>query len=325
MIRHEKRLSRAFGIGLLLTGFVLIKPVEATNWPERTVRIITSGSGASSDAVARTLADGLSKRWDKPVVVENRAGADHILAVQELLNSGDGHTLLFVTHSAFTVNPLLHAKLPYDPVNIGPISLAVEDFLSVAAAPSLQVKSLKDLVSLARAKPAELNFFSVPGSPYLAFLAFQKRADIAMTFVPYRTVVPAIADLSEGRIQLAVMPLAAVLGQVKADKLKLLAVTNSLRSPAAPDAPTVAEAGFPDFTFGGLLGLFGPKSMAPELRERIASEVQGILRQPEVKQRLTILRTRGARYQCRRVRRDPRRAAREMGVDRPRARHKTCL
>ena len=102
-----------------------------------------------------------SKRWNKPVVVENRAGADHILAVQELLNSDDGHTLLFVTHSAFTVNPLLHAKLPYDLMDVGPISLAVEDFLSVAAAPSLQVKSLKDLVSLARAKPAELNFFGV--------------------------------------------------------------------------------------------------------------------------------------------------------------------
>ena len=224
------------------------------------------------------------------MVVENRAGADHILAVQEFLNSRDGHTLLFVTHSAFTVNPLLHAKLPYDPVtDVAPISLAVEDFLCVVAAPPLQANSLKDLVTLARAKPAELNFFSVPGSPYLAFLAFQKRADIAMTFVPYRTVVPAIADLSEGRIQLAVLPLAAVVGQVKAGKVTLLAVTNAVRSPAAPDAPTAAESGFPDFTFGGLLGLFGPKSMTTELRERIALEVQAILRQPEVKERLTNL------------------------------------
>lgn len=224
------------------------------------------------------------------MVVENRAGADHILAVQEFLNSRDGHTLLFVTHSAFTVNPLLHAKLPYDPVkDVAPISLAVEDFLCVVAAPSLPVKSLGDFVSLARTKPAELNFFAVPGSPYLAFLAFQKRADITTTFVSYRTAVPAIADLSEGRIQLAVLPLASVVGQVQAGKLNLLAVTNPVRSPAVPEAPTVAEAGFPDFTLGGLLGLFGPQSMASELRERIASEVQAILHQQETKQRLTNL------------------------------------
>jgi tripartite-type tricarboxylate transporter receptor subunit TctC len=290
MTKHGSLPRRAFGIGLLLAGLALVTPVEAASWPQRTVRIITSGAGASSDAVARALADGLSKRWNKPVVVENRAGADHILAIQELVNSSDGHTLLFVTHSAFTVNPLLHAKLPYDPVHdVAPISLAVEDFLCVVAAPALLVNSLKDLVAVARTKPAELNYFAVPGSPHLAFLAFQKRADIAMTFVSYRTVVPAIADLSEGRIQLAVMPLAAALGQVKAGKLRLLAVTNSVRSPAAPEAPTAAEVGFPDFTFGGLLGLFAPKSMASEMRERIASEVKTILGQPEVNERLTNL------------------------------------
>jgi tripartite-type tricarboxylate transporter receptor subunit TctC len=289
MIKHNK-LARACATGLLLASLALITPVEASSWPERTVRIITSGTGASSDAVARTLADGLSKRWNRPVIVEGRAGADHILAVQEFLNSRDGHTLLFVTHSAFTVNPLLHAKLPYDPVkDVAPISLAVEDFLCVVAARSLPVKSLGDFVSLARTKPTELNFFAVPGSPYLAFLAFQKRADITTTFVSYRTAVPAIADLSEGRIQLAVLPLASVVGQVQAGKLNLLAVTNPVRSPAVPEAPTVAEAGFPDFTLGGLLGLFGPHSMASDLRERIASEVRAILHQEDVKQRLTNL------------------------------------
>jgi tripartite-type tricarboxylate transporter receptor subunit TctC len=265
-------------------------PIEAASWPERTVRIVTGGAGASSDATARTVAEGLAKLWSKAVIVENRAGADHILAVQEFLNSRDGHTLLFGTHSMFTVNPLLHAKLPYDPVHdVSAISLVVEDFLCVVTAPSLSINSLKELVPLARGKPGELNFFAVPGSPYLAFLAFQKRAGTAMTFVPYRTVAPALADLAEGRIQLAVLPLAAVLGQARAGKVKLLAVTNAVRSPAAPDAPTVAEAGFPDFTFGGLLGLYGPKHMTSELRERIASQVQALLREPDVKQRLTNL------------------------------------
>jgi tripartite-type tricarboxylate transporter receptor subunit TctC len=131
-----------------------------------------------------------------------------------------------------------------------------------------------------------LNVFAVPGSPHLAFLAFQHRTGIETTFVPYSNQTSAISDLSEGRIQIAVMPLAAVLGQVRAGRIKLLAVTNSVRSPAAPDAHTVADAGFPDFTFGGLLGLFAPKETMVELRERIASDVRAVLEEAEVKQRL---------------------------------------
>jgi len=288
MTRSVKRLSRAVSTGLLLAS--LATPVEAAGWPERTVRIIVPGNaGSSPDAVARTLADMLAKRWKQPVVVENRPGADGIIATRGFLEIRDGHALLFTTHSTVTVVPLLNEKLPYDPVrDVVPISLAAEDFLIIVVSPSLPVNSLTEFVTLARARPKTLNFFAAFGAPYLSYLAFQKREGFETTFVPYRTG-GSLTDLSEGRIHVGVLPIAFALGQVRDGRIKPLAVTNEVRSPAAPEVPTVAEARYPDLTFGGLLGLFGPKEMAPDVRERIAADVRAILNEPEVNQRLTNL------------------------------------
>ena len=153
-------------------------------WPGRTVRIITGSAGGPPDAVARTLADAFTKRWKQPVIVENRPGADFIIAVTGLLEAQDGHTLMFAPISVLTTNPLLHGTLPYDPERgFAPISLAVEDLLCVAAAPSLGVNSLSELVKLAASKPGELNAYALlgeltwhglpsrsgPGSPPLSF------------------------------------------------------------------------------------------------------------------------------------------------------------
>jgi tripartite-type tricarboxylate transporter receptor subunit TctC len=268
---------------------MLIAPAEGANWPQQTVRILTTApSGSSSDTVARTLADVLAKRWKQAVVVENRPGADGIIAAQGFVEARDGHTLLFTTHSTLTVNPILHENLPYDPVrDFAPVSLAVEDFLCVVAAPSLPANSLRELVELARAKAGDLSAYAVPGSPFLSMLAFQKRAGISMTFVTYRNAGQAVTDLSQGRIHVALLPLALVLGQASTNKVKLLAVTNAQRSPAAAEIPTVAETGYPDLTFGGLLGLFGPKDMPGDLRERLSVEIRTVLAEPMVKERLT--------------------------------------
>jgi tripartite-type tricarboxylate transporter receptor subunit TctC len=193
---------------------------------------------------------------------------------------------LLAPQGVLTVNPLLHGILPYDPErDFAPVSLAAEDFLCVAAAPSLGVNSLSELVKLAASKPSALNAYTVPGGPYLAWLAFQKRAGISTTFVPYKAPSGAVIDLSAGRIHVAVMPLGLVRGQAEAGSVKVLAVTSAVRAEAAPEIPTAAEAGYPDLTVGGLLGLFGSKDMAPALQERIASEMHDILKEPEVKKR----------------------------------------
>src|SRR5262245_48138142 len=288
MSKH--RLARLCAAGVLLVGCgIAAGPASSGNWPERSVRIVTPfGPGISPDVAARTLADALGKRWKQSVVVENRPGADTMLGTQAFVEMRDDHALLFTTHSTFTVVPLLRAKVPYAAAgDVKPISLAVEDFLTVAANRTLPVASLSGFVNLAREKPTKLNFFAAPGAPYLAYLAFQKRAGIETTFVAYNSPVNAISDLSEGRIDLAVMPLASVLGAMQAGKVKLLAVTNAERTSAVPDVPTVGQSGYPDFTFGGFLGLFSPKDMPTDLRERIAADVHAVLKESDIQQRLT--------------------------------------
>jgi tripartite-type tricarboxylate transporter receptor subunit TctC len=280
--------SHLLTAGVLVAVFGVTEPAWSENWPERTVRIVTPfNPGISVDVAARTLADALAKQWKQPVVVENRPGADTMIGTQAFLDMRDNHALLFTTHSTFTVIPLLRAKVSYETADVRPISLAVEDFLGVVASPKLEIGSLPQFVAMARENPTKLNFYAVPGAPYLAYLAFQKRAGFATTFVAYNSPVSAVSDLSEGRIHVAVMPLASVLGAVQAGKVKLLAVTNATRSPAAPDVPTVVEAGYPDFAFGGFLGLFGAKDMPADLCERVASQVRLVLNEPEIQNRLT--------------------------------------
>ena len=286
----KPHLSRLLVASVLIAGLGTFAELAFCQvWPERTVRIITPFSaGISVDVAARTLADALAKKWKQSVVVENRPGADTMLGTQAFVDARDDHAVLFTTHSTFTVVPLLRAKVPYDPVgDVRPISLAAEDFLSVVVTPKLEIGTLSQLVNQARETPDKLNFYAVPGAPYLAYLAFQNWAGITTTFVPYNNPVSAISDLSEGRIHIGVLPLASVLGAVQAGKIKLLAVTNAIRSPAAPNVPTVAEAGYPDFTFGGYLGLFGSKDMSRHLQERVASEVRVVLEDPTVQTRLT--------------------------------------
>jgi tripartite-type tricarboxylate transporter receptor subunit TctC len=289
-ITSTRRLSHVFAASVLLGGAITLPATSfAGDWPQQTVRIINGplAAGSSIDATARVLAEDLSKRWKQSVVVDTRPGADGIIAAKALLEARDGHTLLFTTHSIFTVVPLLRQPIPYDPKeDFVPISLGVDDFLALAVAPLLHINSLHELVEIAKQRPTELNYYAVPGAPYLGYLAFQKGAGIETTFVPYANQTNAIADLSEGRLQIAVLPLASIVGLAKAGKIKLLAVLNEQRSPSVADVATMAETGYPGFFSGGLLGMFGPKDMPIDLRERIAADMADVLSRPDVKERL---------------------------------------
>ena len=267
-----------------------------------------------------------AKRWKQSVVVENRPGADTMLGTQAFRDARDDHVLLFTTHSTFTVMPLLHAKVPYDPIgDVKPISLVVEDFLGVVVTPELEIGSLSRNW-LASRNTRKLNFYAAPGAPYLAYLAFQKRAGMATTFVAYnKNPGWVISDLSEGRIHIAVLPLASVLGAVHAGKIKLLAVTNAIHTPAAPNVPTVARSGYPDFTFGGFLGLFASKDMPKHLQEQIASEVKVILDEPENSDPTDKRRTHHARDDTGRIYNTDGRAAHEMVHDRSRTQYRAAV
>jgi tripartite-type tricarboxylate transporter receptor subunit TctC len=287
LLRHVRRFSAAIAV-----VFMMIHPDGAAlagTWPERVVRIMTPGApGSSIDLAARLFAEQLATRWGQPVIIDNRPGADGILAVQAFLHANDPHILLFAFPGVVTVVPLLHATIPYDPVrDLAPITSTAYDYLGVAVTPSLPVSTLDDLVTFAKSRPGSLNWAAAAGAPYLTFLEFQRRAGLAMTYVSYRSAGQALPDLMAGQIHVAVMPLASALPLARDGRIKLLAVTTPERSAVAPDLMTASEAGHPELTVEARLGLFGPKSMPIELRERIAADVRSIASDAAILQRLS--------------------------------------
>lgn len=263
-------------------------PPNPGAWPERPVRLICAGApGSSPDIAARLYAERLAGRWDRAVPVESRPGADGTLAVAHLLAQRDGHALLFTFIAALTVAPLLHDRLPFDPVgDLAPICSGAGDFAAIVAPPSLPVHTLAELVALARSQPGALNWAAGAGDIYMSFLGFVRRNGLDMHYVAYRAPAPALQDLADARIHALMLPLAAALPQARAGRLRMLAVANPSRSPAAPEVPTAAEAGFPELAFEGRLGFFGPRSMPAELRDRIAADVRAVAAEPGFGERL---------------------------------------
>ena len=220
---------------LIAAALVQGVPASAANWPERVVKfLLPAGAGSSVDVAARLFAERLSERWARPIVVENRPGADGILAVQSFLQANDDHTLLFTFPGVVTVTSLLHERLPYDPVNdLLPITSVAQDFLTVAITAALPASPLDDLVKLLRTRPGELNWAAAPGAPYLTFLEFQRRNGVKLAYVPYFSTILALPDLVNGQIHVLAAPLSQALPLARDGKLKLLAVTTPRRPPAS--------------------------------------------------------------------------------------------
>lgn len=257
---------------------------HADAWPQHNVRIITPfPSGTGGDIAARLFAEKLAARWGKPVIIENKPGADGILAVGAFVGANDDHTLLFTNGGPFTSNPFSHDKLPYDAARDAvPISSASEAVISLAVPASLEIGSLTDFVKFAAAQPGKLNWGATPGALDYIVPGFLEAAGLRMTHVAYRGIAPALQDLAEGRIQLYVSALATQLPLIQSGKARVLAVTNRERSVLVPNVPTTAEAGFPNLTFDAFLGFFGPQSMSAELRERISADVRAVGTDPAV-------------------------------------------
>lgn len=275
-------------LALVLMGSLAAPQAGWAAWPERTVRVVVpSPPGGAIDLAARLYAERLAAGWKVPVVVDNRPGADGILAAQAVVNARDDHTLLFSFPGIVTVVPLLHDNLPYDPAtDLVPISAAASDSLAVAAGPSISATNLDDLLSLAQARPMALNWTAAPGAPYLTFLDFQKKARVEMTFVSYRSPTSALPDLIAGQIQVLVAPLGSVLPPLREKRLKALAITTAQRSPSLPEVPTAAEQGHPELTIEARLGFFGSKALDTNLRDRIAADVRRVAEDGTMKDRL---------------------------------------
>lgn len=272
-------LARAMGIlATFLAALLFATAAQTQAWPQRTVRfIVPLGAGSATDISARLVAERLQQRWGQPVVIENRPGGDGFVAITTFLAANDDHTLLFAGMGTFTAHPYLHEKLPYDRNDIIPVAGVSNIVVAVAVPEPLKVGSLPELVTLARAQPGKLNAAAVPGITDFIMTAFLKTTGLDMARVPYRDINQSLGDLGEGRIQVAMLSLSMVQPQVQAGRAKLLAVTSRNRVPSLPDVPTVAEAGYPVLELEGLVGLYGPRTMPTELRERIAGDIRAVV------------------------------------------------
>ena len=273
----------------LLACVLGIVPALAQNWPQRPVKIVlTLGPGSGTDIGMRLLADRLPKRWNQPVVIENRPGGDGLVAISAFLGANDDHVLLGAPVSSFTAHPYVVPNLPYKQSDLAPIARGWNVIIVIAVPASLPVNSLKDLVEMAKAQPGKLNWAGTTGAIDFLFAGFLKKHNLNMARVPYRNPQDAANDLATERIQICEASLATLRPQLEAGKIKLLAVTNSTRAPSHSTLPTTKEAGYPELTLDGLVGLFGPQSMPLALRERIAADIKEAAKDPIIADRLTL-------------------------------------
>ena len=269
-------------------GLAAAAVFAADPWPQHTVRLIVPiGSGSGPDVAARAYAERLAAAWKRPVVVENRPGAEGLVGVSAFAGMRDDHALLFSPAAPITVFPFTQENLAYDPArDFVPISSATDTFGAIAVPASLKAASLAELVALARAQPGKLNWGSGGGAFPILLAGLARTAHLDVAQVSYREQNLAIQDLAEGRIHYLATTLTALLPLVQSGKIRLLAVTNKARAPMASGVPTAAEAGHPELEFEGLVGFFAGRDMPPPLRDRISADIRTVAAEPMLAERL---------------------------------------
>ncbi len=287
---------------LFLSGLLLVLtaalPTAAEPYPTRPVRMVVAFSpGGFTDIVARIAAERLTQSLGQQVVVENRAGAGGIIGTELAARAApDGYTVLMGGISTHAMNPWLYATLPYDPV---------KDFVAVARIasgpnllvvhPSVKARSVDALIALAKANPGVLTFGSGGNgtSSHLAGEMFKTMAHVDLVHVPYKSTAPAAVDLLGGHLSLMFDTIPSALPQVRADKLRLLAVTSLQRNPGLPDVPTMAET-LPGFEMGVWSGIFVPTGTPPEIVARLDQGAAALVALPDVAERFAGLGMSGA-------------------------------
>ena len=259
-------------------------------WPEKPVKIIVPWApGGSTDILARTVADKLSKSLGQPVVVDNKPGASGNMGSDMVAKAApDGYTLLFGSMSTHAINPGMMPTMPFKGVeDFTPIAMLAFVTNTMVIHPSLPVSNVKEFIAYAKANPGKVAFASAGNGStnHLSAALLEKMAGIQMLHVPYKGGAPAVVATVAGDTQVLFTAGTQSLPHVKADKLKLLAVTEKKRSPLLKDTPTVAET-VPGYEMAVWYGAFGPKGMPPELQKRLNAEINAIMMSPDVKAKM---------------------------------------
>ena len=282
----KNRLSSIVLIGLSAMFFAVATAFAQTGIPIR--MLVGVPAGGSTDTIARAIAGDMGRSLGRTVIVENRPGAGGNIAADAVAKAvPDGNTLL-MSFTSHAINASLYPTLPFDPIkDFTAISLVATAPAMLVAHPDFAAKDLRSLISLAKAQPGKLNFAvgAVGSSLHMAGDAFKMRAGLFIVNIPYRGTAPAMADVLAGQVSLMFAPMVTAQTQVRAGKLRALAVTSPSRLPALPDVPAIAEL-LPGFESSAWFGLFGPARMAPDLLKRVNEAVREAVNRPEVRKRL---------------------------------------
>ena len=270
---------------LLTTGLASAQP-----WPAKPVRIVVAyPPGGGIDVIARQLADKLSPAWGQPVVVENKPGANTILAADTVAKSApDGYTVLMTSDATFSINPHLYAKLPYDAQkSFVPVTLLVLLQQLLVANPALPANTLGELIDYAKKNPGKVNYasYGAGSQPHLSGEMLKYKAGIDLVHVPYKGISLAVPAVIAGEVQLTFAGIASSMGPLRAGRLKALAIGGARRSPLLPDVPTFAELGFPEVETHAWFGFFLPAGSPKTAVEQLYRETKTILEEPEFRQK----------------------------------------
>jgi tripartite-type tricarboxylate transporter receptor subunit TctC len=280
----------AVSLALLWPAAALHAQEAVADYPSRQVRILSPHSpGGLGDTFARLIAQHLSTRFGQPVIVENRPGASEVIGAQAAAKSApDGYTIFFATDTGMISNLATKKSLPYDPVkDFAPLAMLLRTPLYLVVHPSLNVKTVQELIALAKAQPGKLTYASIgTGSlQHLAGTMLQSQAKVDLVHVPYKGSGPATVDVVSGQVSMMFQGAASALPHVRSGKLVALASTGRVRTAPTPNLPTMIEAGLPDYEMTSWFGLFMPAGVPRPIIDKLNREVVELLRAPATREK----------------------------------------
>ena len=272
-----------------LTAAAAAAVFAQAGYPSKQVRmVVPSSAGGGTDIVARIIAPELSKRLGQQVIIDNRPGAGTMIGIEVAGKSPpDGYTLLMGL-STLAINSALYKKVPYDPQrDFAPITQAVSSASIIVVHPSVPVKTLKELIAFARARPGQINYASAGTGtyPHMTMELFLSMAKLKMVHIPYKGTGPAMIDMVAGQVATMAATILTGMPQIRAGRLRPLGITSAARSPIVPDLPTVAEAGLPGYESVQWYGMLAPARTPRDIITRLHGEATRVLQQPEIKAR----------------------------------------
>jgi tripartite-type tricarboxylate transporter receptor subunit TctC len=301
LVRNTNHLTGKAGAALIACALIaclfgcpphgIAADVPTVAYPTKSVRLIVPyPPGGGSDIMGRAIADRLSQQMGQQVIVDNRGGASTTIGADLAARAApDGYTLLVGTITTLATNPNLRAKLPYDPIrSFDPITLLASQPYYVVIHPGVPVRTVKELIAHARAKPGTLNYGSpgIGSGSHLTGELFNSMANTKMVHVGYKGAGPALIDLASGQMSLMFATLSTVHSMFQGGKVLLIATTIPKRTQAMPDVPTVAESGLPGFAMRSWNGLLGPRGMPRPILQKLNAEAVAALKNPEFSKRL---------------------------------------